>query len=471
MNTCTLQIDDEVNCRFGGVRPEHIDVLHDKFGVFVDGYFHMPAYQLRRWDGKIRFFEKTGKTYTKLLDEILPYLCTWNYDVNLVDKRAPAPVITDRIGEDFFGDLPGGRILRPYQVDVVNALLEEGSGFAICATGSGKTSMCAALSAMLYANGLQTLVIVPSTDLISQTRDEFLELYKNFPITVGQYSGSEKDVDHPIVVATWQSLQNAPHYMSFFSAVIVDEAHGAKAQVIRELINVHGKHISHRYGCTGTFPKSKSDQYNLKLSIGKIVREVPASWLIQQGYLSEIDIEPIEMQDEDPDLPDYASERAYLTKHEDRNIELARMIQECRDKYGNTLVLVNTQSLQQGRDIQELIPDSVFLDGTSSSEHRFENYRQYADKDGIIVIASQGIASTGISIDRIFCLILLDVGKSFVRCIQSVGRGLRRKGDKNFVHLLDVFSKLKFSRKHFKERKKYYTEANYPVQPTKKRKY
>jgi len=467
--TCTLHLEDEVHCRFGGLRPEHLELLWEKFGVFVDGYFHMPAYQLRRWDGKIRFFEKTGKTFTKILDEILPYVCSWGYEVDLRDNRQHAPVITDRIDETFFGHETFQ--LRPYQVEVVNGLLDEGSGFAICATGSGKTSMCAALSMVLHLNGLQTLIIVPSADLVTQTVDEFRDRLKAYPVSIGEYSGSQKDIDHPIVVATWQSLQNVPHYMSFFQAIIVDEAHGAKANVIKELINEHGKHISHRYGCTGTYPKSPTDGYSLKLSIGRIVREVPASWLIAQGYLSEILIEPVETVDVDPELPDYASERSYLTKHEERNEALAEMIQGYREKYGNTLVLVNTQSLAQGRAIAELIPDAVYLDGQSGSDLRQEQYEQYAARDDVIVIASAGIASVGLSIDRIFCLVMLDTGKSFVKCIQAVGRGLRKKGDKNKIHVVDAYSKLKYAKKHFKERKKYYDEACYPMTAVRKMKY
>ena len=466
---CTIYIEDEVNCRINGLRSEHINILWDKLGVFVDGYFHMPAFQLRRWDGKLRFFEKTGKTYVKILDEIVPYLYSWGYEIDLEDNRERSVVINDRINEDFF-NIEGFK-LRPYQVEVVNALLAEGSGFAICATGAGKTSMCAALSLVLYLNGLQTLLIVPSTDLVKQTVDEFKHHLSAYPVGIGEYSGSKKDIDNPIVVATWQSLQNVPEYMKYFNAVIVDEAHGAKATVIRDLINVHGKHISHRYGCTGTFPKGKCDQYALKLSIGTILKEIPARWLIEQGYLSEIEIEPVETVDEDPDLPDYASERAYLTHHDDRNEALAAAIMEYRDKYSNTMVLVNTQSLAQGRAIANLIPGSVYLDGSSKSELRQEQYKQYADRDDMIVIASAGIASTGISIDRIFCLILLDPGKSFVKCIQAVGRGLRKKGDKFKVFVVDMYSKLKYGKKHWKERQGFYKEAGYPMLKVKKLKY
>jgi superfamily II DNA or RNA helicase len=241
--------------------------------------------------------------------------------------------------------------------------------------------------------------------------------------------------------------------------------------VIKKLINEYGKHVSHRYGCTGTFPKSPTDAYSLKLSIGRIVREVPASWLIAQGYLSEILIEPIETVDVDPELPDYASERSYLTKHEERNVAIAEKIQELRAQYGNTMVLVNTQSLQQGREIAALIPDAIYLDGGSKSQIRQEEYAKYAERDDICVIASAGIAATGISIDRIFCLVMLDTGKSFVKCIQAVGRGLRKKGDKSKIFVVDLYSKLKYAKKHFKERKKYYDEAGYPMNAVKKMKY
>jgi len=465
--TCTIHVEDEVHCRIAGLRDEQLEVLWNKFGVFAEGYFHMPAYQLRKWDGKIRFFDKkSGETFTKLLDEILPYLSSWGYEINLMDKRLPSPHITDQVTEEFFGLTDF--LLRPYQVNVINTLLHQGSGFAICATGAGKTSMCAALSLVLFLNGLQTLIIVPSSDLVTQTVIEFREKLQYYPISIGEYSGSLKDIDHPIVVGTWQSLQNVPHYMSYFQSVIVDEAHGAKANVIKDLLDNHGKHISHRYGVTGTYPKSIPDQVTLKCSVGKIHCEVGARWLIDNGYLSEVEIEPIETADS-ADLPDYAAERAFLGSCDERIDIIAQLIQDKRDLYGNTFVLVN--SIPQGRVLANLIPGSIFLSGESKKGLRQDNYSNFADQDGLIIIASAGIGSTGLSIDRIFCLFLVDAGKSYIKAIQSVGRGLRKKGDKNKVQVIEVYSKLKFAKKHFKDRKKYYSEAGYPVLATKKLKY
>jgi len=61
---------------------------------------------------------------------------------------------------------------------------------------------------------------------------------------------------------------------------------------------------------------------------------------------------------------------------------------------------------------------------------------------------------------------LIDLGKSFIRIIQTIGRGLRMDKDKEFVSVSDVCSDLKYGKKHVRERVKYYKEAKYPYQKT-----
>ena len=467
---CTIKIYDEINCQLFGLEQQHTQFLYNKLGIFKDGHQYTPLFQLKKWDGRIRFFDKVNKTYVKILDEIVPYLEAWGYDISIDDVRPHISKIEEsiQINEDIFNSTVK---LRPYQVQGVNDLLAAGYGFGVFSTGAGKTLMCAAMAYTYASRGLPTLIIVPSSDLITQTIAEFKIAFENLDplISVGEYSGSLKQINNPIVVATWQSLNNAPHYMEYFKAVIVDECHGVTASVIRELINNHGRHIYHRFGITGTMPKDKVSEYNLKISIGQVISSISAKWLIENKYLSEVEIQPIETHDEDDGFPDYPSEKAFLSRNDDRLTALAIMIIEARNKYGNTLVLVNT--IAQGTLLSNLIEGSVFLSGASDKELRQENYKQYADRDDVILIATSGIASTGISIDRIFCLFLIDAGKSFVRAIQSIGRGLRRKGDKNKVFVKDVYSKLKFSKKHFKDRAKWYKEAQYPITTVFKYKY
>jgi len=85
-----------------------------------------------------------------------------------------------------------------------------------------------------------------------------------------------------------------------------------------------------------------------------------------------------------------------------------------------------------------------------------------ATADKKIIVATYGVAAVGINIPRIFNMVLLEPGKSFVRVIQSIGRGIRKADDKDFVQIWDVTATTKYAKKHLTERKKYYKEAKYP---------
>lgn len=463
-----ITVRDEVYCQISGLEPQDHKVLEDKFAVMVEGAFFMPLYKLGRWDGKVRFFDKTGKIYFRLLDEVTPYLESWGYEIELRDERKPVEVCHNRVYDKWFQQYPEhelGVVLRPYQVEAVNEALQAQSGFILAATGSGKTWMIAALADILGHSGFRTIVIVPSSDLVEQTAATF----RLGCLDVGIYSGAKKDIHHTTVVATWQALQNNPVVVEDFDCIIVDEAHGASAKTIGELINVHGKNCAYRFGFTGTFPKPKIDQMSLRGAIGDVLYSISAADLIRMGFLAQLEIEPVEIQENvDEEFPDYSSEKSFVNKNAERLDFIADLIIAKAEQYGNTLVLVN--SIKQGKALQKLIKDSVFLHGADDNEVRAEWYHMFDKVDNLIVIATFGIASTGISIDRIFCEFLIDAGKSFVRCIQSIGRGLRKSGDKDRVHLVDVYSNLKWSKKHFRERLRYYREAKYPVLKTMKAK-
>ena len=231
----------------------------------------------------------------------------------------------------------------------------------------------------------------------------------------------------------------------------------------QKLINDHGKHIAFRFGVTGTLPKPECDQMAIFSSIGSVIHEIPAAWLIKHEYLASVDIQPVEINETyiDEEFPDYASEKSFLSKSTHRMEMIADIIISQCAKRGNTLVLVN--SIPFGERLASLIKGAVFLYGESPKDLRKEHYDMFEEKDDLIVIASSGIASTGISIDRVFNLILVDAGKSFIKAIQSIGRGLRRGRDKDAVMVFDIHSKQKWARKHYKEREKHYKAASYPI--------
>ena len=101
---CYITVRDEVFCTISGVRPSDMEALEKKYAVYVDGYFFMPAFKLGRWDGKKRFFEKTGKTYIRFLPDIVMFLAEQGYEIELVDHRNPVENPSGRSHADQFAD-------------------------------------------------------------------------------------------------------------------------------------------------------------------------------------------------------------------------------------------------------------------------------------------------------------------------------------------------------------------------------
>ncbi len=74
----------------------------------------------------------------------------------------------------------------------------------------------------------------------------------------------------------------------------------------------------------------------------------------------------------------------------------------------------------------------------------------------VICIAMSSIFSTGINIKNIHMIMFASGGKSFIRTIQSIGRGLRLHESKNKLIIIDLADKLKYGTRHSDKRKEIY---------------
>ena len=151
-----------------------------------------------------------------------------------------------------------------------------------------------------------------------------------------------------------------------------------------------------------------------------------------------------------------------MQKNTDRIDWIATLIEQKRDeRKGNVLCLVD--NIAFGRKLAKLIEGAIFVNGQDvKQKDRKGIYDMFKDKDDLVVIATVHIAGTGLSINRIFNLFLVDAGKSFIRVIQAIGRGLRMANDKDFVNVYDICSDLKYSKRRTTERLAFYREAHYP---------
>lgn len=484
---CTITIPNEVDCVLHGLAPEHLNYFCEQYALHPPNYFFNPKFKLGSWDGKIRFFHSTGKTYVNLLEEIIPLIVKFGYTIKVIDKRSNAYQQPPEVDEDYFSyvlnDETGEPIkLRPYQVELINRLIRNSGGIGLAATGAGKTMATAALMKSYNDLGIKGILIVPSQDLIEQSRDDFIE----WGLDTGEYSGDTKDIDHLCVVSTWQALQNNKHIMKSFQMVIVDECHGTKGQVLRSILNDYGHNIAYRFGVTGTIPKPETDAMAVKITLGIPQYTILAKELIDQGWLATLNIDIIQIEEDfheqydqyildNPNLKikpsykqfkdsyfaDYTNEKKYLQTNKERLQLICDMIEDKRNEQkGNVFCLVD--GVNFGKKLAKLIPDAVFVYGKDKKKARRQVYQLFKENDNLVVIATVHIASTGLDIKRIFNLVFIDVGKSFIRVIQTIGRGLRKAPDKDHVNVMDITSDLKYGKKHTTERIKFYNEASYP---------
>jgi superfamily II DNA or RNA helicase len=160
----------------------------------------------------------------------------------------------------------------------------------------------------------------------------------------------------------------------------------------------------------------------------------------------------------------YAQELKWLVTDPKRIEQLSKIINGFAEN-GNTLVLIDR--IKTGEMLAEDNPDWVFVSGSMKQKDRQDNYDDVSEMDNKVIVATYGVAAVGINIPRIFNLILIEPGKSFVRVIQSIGRGIRKAQDKDYVNVVDITSNLKYSKRHLTKRKAFYREQNFRHSVTK----
>lgn len=482
--TATIKILDEINIVVIGLTIDEYKHFYNKYGLLEKDYFFTARYKVGKWDGKCRLFSLTGKTSIHFVKDIIHDLKDFGYKIKVKDNRNPITWDVPLVDSDTFKE--HGIILGEHQVKSINALLENRGGIGLAATGAGKSYILGALFSILNEYmGLKCLAIVPSLDLVEQTAKEI----QQFGNKVGMYNATKKDLTKTHLVSTWQSLQNSPEIVDMYNAIIVDEAHGAKSSVLKTLLMQHASNALFIAGVTGTLPKHSTDLRKIKYVLGNVVSNVEGKYLIDKGWLANLNIHCFTVREDlteqwdawkhdnpkeakrtsykqfkEQFLDDYTAESKWIKRNHDRNLLIADLILRSTQAFGNSFVLVNGVSF--GRKLSKLIPNSIFIDGNDASSIRKEIYDMYATKNDMIVIATFSLASTGLNIKRIFNLFLVDAGRSFIRTIQSIGRGLRKASDKDNVNVFDINSDLKYSKKHFSERKSFYKEKQYPYEET-----
>ena len=427
--------------------------------AYAPGYKYMLNYKRGRWDGKVNLFEGE-KFLTGLLPVVIDALAQHRVWYTLTDERK-CPQITLQ---------PHGMSLRPYQEQFIQTALTNMKyetwwprGVIQVATGGGKTEMAAAIIKMTQR---PTLFLVHRKDLQTQA----IKRFEKYGIDVGPL---ESTGEHLVLVATIQSLMSWDmNFEKFYTnsegeeverdedwleakegkqerreasikkmlltveQVFIDEAHLVASKMERiGLFNSALQLMPNaymRWGLTATpFMREQLHDWMLEGGTGGVLCKITNRELIDAGYLTECVVDMF-LTGKQPDVPktwpecyDYG-----VVTNRIRNDKIVK----CFQSYpGPTLILVN--KISHG-DLLAKKLNIPFLSGVSSAKDREAAIEDMKAGNLSGVIAST-IWDEGIDIANIKTVILAGGGKSAIKNLQRLGRGLRLAEGKTQLQLVD----------------------------------
>ena len=428
----------------------------------------------RHWDGTIRLYSPaTGALYHGLTEHLHTWAHEKQYQIDYQKDEWYGDIYDDNKlvsprGVKLFMDKISKIKPRDYQYKAVYEAIKDNRKLLLSPTGSGKSLMIYSIVRYYTATSKKILIIVPTTSLVEQMVNDFIDYGWDADSFVHKiYGGKDKNTDKNIIISTWQSIYKFPkRYFDDIDCVIGDEAHLFKSKSLTGIMTkLHN--AKYRFGFTGTLDGSKTHKWVLEGLFGSCDRVTKTDDLIKSGYLSSFRIKILLCQHAPQHFETYHDEIDYLVEHRGRNNLIKNLV---KDLEGNTLVLFNYVE-KHGEPLYDLINSNVkedrkvfFVHGGTEVGDREEVRLITEQENDAIIVASYGTFSTGINIKRLHNIVFASPSKSRIRNLQSIGRVLRVGNGKTIATLYDIADDIggqNYTIKHLNERVKIYNEENF----------
>jgi|TARA_R110002074_G_scaffold51666_2_gene130523 superfamily II DNA or RNA helicase len=457
----------------------------------IESWRFNPLVKKGLWDGYISYIKDDKWIPAGLWREVMSVCKTYGYELTLnnitelFDRNINQETFT-KWALDFFEK--SEITPRDYQIEAAFNILKFKKCLSELATSAGKTLISFLTVAYLLENqkAQKILFIVPNVSLVVQASEDFLDYnYRNqIDIKVQQiYSGQKIRAGRNVVIGTYQSLvKKKKEYFEQFDAVIIDETHKAKSHSIKTILQ-KCTNASYRYGLSGTIPKEGSlDRLTLMAYTGPLITEISANYLQNEGHIAGCKVKIIKMDYAPQSAKDafremsqnryeskdvFKFEQNYVINSIGRLNFITNIISRVK---GNGLVLFHR--IEHGKKIyaklrQENNKTVYYVDGNTDKDIREEYKKKMEAGEEVVIVASYGTFSTGISIKKIHNIFFTESFKSEVIIRQSIGRGLRQHSSKDSVNIIDFVDDLSspdwdnYLIRHSKARIKIYKEQKF----------
>jgi superfamily II DNA or RNA helicase len=304
------------------------------------------------------------------------------------------------------------------------------------------------------------LMIVPSSNLVFQGHDDFVDYgIDELGIKIQQIGGGSKLREGcDIIIGTFQSLvKKEEDFFEEIDAVFVDEAHHTNSMSIKKIM-AKCMHTGWRFGLTGTLTKRGSaDHLTIQQFLGPVIVEISPEFLFRHKHATPVSIKVVILDWLDESIKEKLANLkhsgANLEGNEIYNIERKLVIEsEKRLNYvvdfisktsKNSLVLFQSVKDEYGKQIWNRLreitynKEAFYVDGDTDENLREEYKTRMATGENKVLVATFGTFATGISINNLHNIFLVESYKSEVLIKQSLGRGMRKMEGKEKVNIID----------------------------------
>lgn len=409
----------------------------------------------------------TGQFDIGLFNSIKQYIIKQQISTNVEINDDVLRILNPGCNNDIFTNFT--KDLRDYQLEVVDRAIKTGWGTCVLGTGAGKTLTTAAIIENYYRNSknkqtFKCLVIVPDLGLVTQTYNEFLE--SGITFSLSEWTGKKHpNLDSNVIICNMGILRSKfkeHEWIKYIDLLIVDEAHKMKSdnKVSKIISDIKTRN---RYGFTGTLPEDNYEKWFIIGKLGPVIYEKSSSELRAGNYLTNVEVKILKLLHNFPIIPKvtesaYRNELEYIYQHKIRNMFIQKL---CNKLENNTLILVN--HIVHGECLYNLLKNHLkkqvfFIRGEVEVEERERIKQLMENNDDVVCIAISAIFSTGVNVRNIHNIMFVAGGKSFIRTVQSIGRGLRLHNNKDKLVIYDICDNLQFSDRHNVKRKQIYSK-------------
>lgn len=458
--------------------PSTMFEMIDYFSFLTDGYKFNPKFKAGIWDGKNRLMHANGKLPHGLVSQASQFATDSGYTVDIDEQFTEQNPVTREEFDKWLASKEiwaGRQRITPhwYQADSVFYAIQNCRGVLNLPTSAGKSLIISLVSLWFLENYNQkVLVIVPTTALVAQMRDDMVDyrLYEHEDIYMIK-GGVDRDAigDCSVVISTWQSAVKQPkEWFDQFGCLNVDEAHLATGKSLDGIIKKMTE-CKWKFGLTGSLREGKANILQYVGSFGDIFKPVSTAQLMEEGQVTDLAISclmleyPQTLRETMKGVP-YQDEIKWLLSNKERNKFLIKLAHNLSAKKGeNTLLLF--KNIKHGKLLYQALKhvyDKVYyVSGETKTEDRTDVKKDFENIDGGIIVASYGVFSTGISIKKLHNVIFAHPTKSAIIVKQSIGRVLRKHGSKLKAKLFDIIDNMGIKPK--RKSKKLYTHLNYTL--------